>query len=185
MSVIALAGIGLVVWGLVTLDWVRIATGVVAFLAAAAWDYYKKRAAFRPDVFTVYQPLHKLVHVADEAIRSANAGGDRQKIDVARALLFAGMIDAASQGAGLSDKDFIALFAAVFQDMNYSDEARNQVIMFHQARELTKPGYAAIMTGGDLYTKFAKGRHHIIMTAGLVVQQFVDDPTFPTSISAL
>lgn len=185
MSVIALAGIGLFIWGVFTTDWVRMSTGVTAFLIAAAWDYFKKRAVFRGDLFNVYQPLHKLIHVADESIQSTSAPSEGSKADLARALLFAGMIDAASQGAGLSDKDFVSLFAAIFQDLGYSNDFRNQVITFHQTRAVKKPGYAAIMKGGEMYTKFAKGRHAIILTAGSVVEQFVRDAAFPSSASSL
>lgn len=186
MRYIPLVGIGLAIWGLVTLDWFRLGVGVLVFLGSFAWDLYKKRAVVQSgSLFSVYKPLHQLILLTRKTIEAGNLQPEHPKTRLACALFFMGMIDAASQGAGLEDKQFLDLFSAIFQDLDYTEPLRSSVLLFHQSAQLEHPGYAAIMKGGEVYTNFYNGNRTIVMAAGALIEDFVNDPNFPVAETAL
>lgn len=179
---IPLVGIGLAVWGLITFDWFRLGIGVVIFLGSFAWDSYKVRAVLQSGtLFSVYKPLNELIRLTRKAIETRNNEMEQPKTRLACALLFMGMIDAASQGAGLEDKQFLDIFTAIFHNLDYAEPLRSRVLLFHQSVQLKRPGYAAILKGGEMYTKFYNGNRMIIMTAGALIEEFVKDPDFPAT----
>lgn len=186
MRYIPLVGIGLAIWGLVTLDWFQLGIGVFLFLGSFAWDLYKKRAVVQSgSLFSVYKPLHELILLTRKAIDAGKLQSEHPKTRLACALFFMGMIDAASQGAGLQDRQFLDLFSAIFQDLDYAEALRSRVLLFHQSVQLDHPGYAAILKGGEVYTKFYNGNQMIVMAAGTLIEQFVNDPNFPETEAAL
>lgn len=186
MRYIPLVGIGLAIWGLVTLNWFRLSVGVLLFLGSFAWDLYKKRAVVQSgSLFAVYKPLHQLILLTKKAIEAGNLKPEHPKTRLACALFFMGMIDAASQGAGLEDKQFLDLFNAVFQDLDYTEPLRSRILLFHQSVQLERPGYTAIMKGGEVYTKFYNGNRPIVLAAGSLIEEFVNDPNFPATEATL
>lgn len=96
-----------------------------------------------------------------------------------------GMIDAASQGAGLEDKQFLDLFSAIFQDLDYAEPLRSRVLLFHQSLQLEHPGYKAILKGGEVYTKFYNGNRTIVLAAGTLIQELINDLNFPATEAEL
>lgn len=186
MRYVPLVGIGLAIWGLVTLDWVKVALGAAMFFAGFAVDLYKKRTVLKSgDLFSVYKPLHQLILVTRKSIDASAPNVEDPKTKLASALFFMGMIDAASQAAGLVDKDFLELHRALFHDLDFDDSMRSRVLLFHQAAQVATPGYTAIMKGGETYTKFANGNQMIVMLAGSFIEEMVKDPKFPKSVDAL
>ena len=156
------------------------------FLGSFAWDLYKKRAVVQSGgLFSAYKPLHQLILLTRKAIEAGSLQPDHPKSRLACALFFMGMIDAASQGAGLEDKQFLDLFSAIFQDLDYAEPLRSRVLHFHQSLQFEHPGYKAILKGGEVYTKFYNGNRTIVLSTGTLIQEFISDPNFPATEAAL
>lgn len=186
MRYIPLAGLGLALWGLLTLDWFKMVSGALLFFGVFAVDLYKKRAVIGSGkLFSVYKPLHQLILVTRKAIETGNHSTEEPKTQLASALFFTGMIDAASQAAHLPDKEFLQLWSALFRDLDFDEPLRSRVLLFHQAAQTSHPAYAAIMKGGDVYTKFHNGNQMIVVLAGTFIEELVSSPEFPTSVEAL
>ena len=186
MRYVPIIGIGLVVWGLVTLDWVKVALGAAMFFGGFAVALYKKRTVLKSGaLFSVYKPLHQLIVITRKSIDASAPNADDPKAKLASALFFMGMIDAASQAAGLVDKDFLELHRALFHDLDYDESMRSRILLFHQAAQVATPGYTAIMKGGETYTKFANGNQMIVILAGRYIEEMVKNPKFPKSVDAL
>lgn len=187
MKYAPLIGLGLAGWGLVTLDWFKIGIGAVLFFGAFFFDTYKKRSVVKNNkLFTVYRPLTELIRIVRKAIDSrSDFDAQSPKATLAQSLFFLGMLDAASQASNMNDKEFLQLFSAIFQDLNFEDDIKSRVLLFHQSLQTDHNAFAAIMKGGDLYTKFINGNTMAPVTAGMLVEEIVRDPRFPASVKEL
>lgn len=179
---IPLVGIGLAVWGLIVGDWFKISVGALLFFGAFAMDVFRKRAVMKDDqLFAVYRPLTDLIRIVHKSIEAAAFDAESPKGKLAQGLFFMGMVDAASQAAKLSDRQFLELFTAVFHDLDLGDTIKSRVLLFHQSLKTTHPAYAAIMKGGEVYTKFVNGNSGIPLVVGSVLEEIVNKPDFPAS----
>lgn len=188
MKYIPLVGIGLVIWGAITLDWFKAGIGLILFFGAFLIDLYKKRNVIaNDDTFTLYHSVTELIKIIRASVESSELDINNPKVILAQGLFIMGFIDAASQSANLNDDEFIDLFKAVFTDLDYEyDESyRAKIILFHQSIDVNHGAFPAIIKGGDLYNKFANGNSMAPLAASLLIEELVSDNNFPASVDEL
>jgi hypothetical protein len=186
MRFIPLAGLGVAIWGLFSLDWFKVGFGLLLFFGGFLVDVYRKRSILaKGDLFSVYKPLHELLQVARKMIETSDRNTSDPKTQLAVALFYMGMIDAASQSARLSDKDFLDLWSNLFKDLDIEEPLRSKTLLFHQSLQTKSPAYEAIMKGGEVYTKFARGNEMAVLASGGLIDGFVENPAFPASVEHL
>lgn len=188
MNYVSLIGIGLFIWGLVTLDWFKAGVGVVIFLIAFAVHWFKIRDAAKDDkVFNSYKILHDLIGIISNSLKDSDSDMDSSKAKLATALFYFGMVDAASQTSRMKDKQFLNLVKIVFANLDYLFEKSyiDKILLFHQTINTEHAAFQAIMKGGDMLTKFLNGNTMIPITAMMTIEELIEDPKFPASAEAL
>jgi len=183
---IPIVGAALAIWGLLSGDWFKAGFGVVLFFGAFLVDTFKKRAVLRDgSLFSIYRPLNDLIRVLRRSLEGAEFDAESPKGQLAQALFYIGMVDAASQHTGMSDRQFLELFSAIFQDQDFGDPLKSRVLLFHQSLKLDHPAYAAIKKGGEVYVSFLSGNRTPPILAGSLLRDIVNKPDFPSSVEAL
>ncbi len=186
MKYIPLAGAALAIWGLLSGDWFNVAFGALLFFGGFAVDTFKKRAVLKDSrLFAVYRPLYELIRVVRRSMENAEFDAEGPKGRLAQGLFYIGMVDAASQHAGMTDRQFLELFSAVFQDQDFGDPLKSKVLLFHQSLQLDHPAYLAIRQGGETYTKFLTENRMLPVVAGSLLKDIVNRPDFPASVEEL
>ncbi len=188
MKYIPLIGIGLAIWGAITLDWFKVGFGVVLFFGAFLIDLFKKRDVIaNDDSFALYRTVSELIKIIRASVESSNLDKNNPKVILAQGLFFMGLLDAASQAADLNDKQFMDLYKAIFTDLDYEfdENYRTKIILFHQSLNVNHNAFPAIIKGGDLYTKFASGNTMAPLAASMLIEELVTDDNFPASVDEL
>jgi hypothetical protein len=188
MKYIPIVGIGLAIWGVVTLDWFKAGIGTLLFIGSFAIDLFKKKGVMADEkVFAIYKMVSSLVHIIRKSLEDTSADSSNPKGKLAQGLFFLGMVDAASQSSNMNDSQFIDLFKSVFTDLDheFDSEYQSLILQFHQRIDTTHNAFPAIMKGGELFTKYAKGNTTIPLVAGNMIQELVADTNFPNSASEL
>ncbi len=186
MKYVPLAGLLFALWGLVTLDWPKLGVGLLMFLGGFAVDAYKKRAVLTDkEIFAAYRATNDLVRIVRKAFEGTPVYSPSAKSDLAQALFYLGMIDAASQSTGMSDEQFLGLFQAIFRDQGLDERLSARVLLFHQSSQVLHPAFRAVKQGGEMYRKFIGGNNAIPLAAGSMIAQFVVSPEFRESVDKL
>ncbi|MCU7854014.1 MAG: hypothetical protein KZQ80_17595 [Candidatus Thiodiazotropha sp. (ex Monitilora ramsayi)] len=188
MKFIPIVGIGLAIWGLVTLDWFKVGIGIFLFFLGFVIDLFKKRGAMSDDkVFAGYKALSQLTLIVRKSLDSSGIDSDSPKAKLAKGLYFLGMVDAASQSAGMDDRQFLDLFKSVFADMDYEydKDYQSKLIVFHQNLNTEHAAFPAIMKGEELFLNFTKGNSMAPMAGGMQIEELIEDDSFPGSIEQL
>tara|TARA_B110001469_G_scaffold86388_1_gene81811 strand:- start:6603 stop:7169 length:567 start_codon:yes stop_codon:yes gene_type:complete len=188
MKYLTIVGIGLVIWGVVTLDWFKAGFGALLFVIAFLIDLTKKKRVMSNDrSFSSYKTVSELIRFVRESIESYDIDPDNPKAKLAQGLFFLGIVDAASQASNLNDEQFLDLFNAVFTDLDYDfdEEFKEKIILFHQCLDTQHGAFPALMKGGDLFVKFINGNTMAPIAGGMLIEELVEDPKFPTSVAAL
>ena len=188
MKYVPLVGIGMAIWGLITLDWFKFGFGVVLFFGAFLFDFSKKKGAMKDDkVFPIYRTVSELTRIIRKSIEGTEAEKSPEKAKLAQGLFFLGMLDAASQAASLDDRQFLDLFKATFADLDYDFDQSYQtkLLLFHQSQNTKHGAFPAIMKGGELFTKFANGNTMAPIAGGMSIEELVQNPSFPASVEYL
>ena len=188
MLYVSLAGIGIFIWGLVTLDWFRAGAGLVIFLISFAIHWFKVRDAAKDDkVFSAYKTLHPLIQMISNLLRDSDIDMDSSKAKLSTALFYFGMVDAASQGLHMADDQFLNLVKIVFADLDYLFEKSfiDKILLFHQMGNTEHAAFQAIMEGGDMFFDFIKGNKMVPLTAHLRIEELIGNSKFPASVEAL
>ena len=127
MKYIPIVGIGLVIWGLVTLDWYKVGFGVLLFFLGFIIDLFKKKGAMSDDkVFAGYKALSQLILIIRKSLDSSETDIDTPKAKLVKGLFFLGMVDAVSQSSDMDDSQFLDLFKSVFADLDYEYDEEYQ-----------------------------------------------------------
>lgn len=187
MKYIPLVGFGLAIWGLVTLDWFKVGFGVILFIGGFLVHLYKQRGTLKDDkVFSTYKVVSELIRVIRQSFDD-DIDITTPKAKLATGLFLLGVVDAASQAASLNDEQFLNLQKAVFVDLDhiYAADFSSRILLFHQSMDIKHPAYAAIMKGGELFTKVANGNATATFAAGVLVDEFIQDSKFPASVEDL
>jgi len=188
MRYLGIVGIGLVLWGLFTFDWLLAGVGALFLLVSFIRDVFKKRGSMTDDkVFAIYKVLHQLIRIIRTGVEESDTALRNPKLKLAQGLFFLGMIDAASQASDMSDGQFLDLFKAVFTDFDYDfdENFQSKLLLFHQELATEHVAFPAIMKGGDLYTKFAQGNTATPLVGASLIKELVEDSSFPNSIEDL
>lgn len=186
MKYIPIVGLTLAAWGLLTLDWMKVGFGVFMFLGAFAIDTFKKRAVLKDDkLFTAHRALTELIRIVRRSFDATEIDTSSPKADLAQGLFYLGMVDAASQSAGMTDRQFLDLFQATFHDLDFGEEFSSRILLFHQSLQTSHPAFPAVMQGGDVYMKFINGNNTIPLASGTLIADFVRNPKFPNSVDGL
>ncbi|MCP4669170.1 MAG: hypothetical protein GY849_22775 [Deltaproteobacteria bacterium] len=189
---IPLVGVGLAIWGLVTFDWFKVGFGAVlffgTFLIGYLIDLFKKKGTLKDDkVFSAYRTVSELIRIIRKSIKESGVDMNSPKAKLAQGLFFVGMLDAISQTTNMSDKQFLELFKAVFTDLDYEfeDDYRARILLFHQSLNTEHGAFPAIMKGGELFTKFINGNTMAPIAGGVLIEELIEDPSFPASVEDL
>jgi len=188
MKYLPIVGIGLVIWGVITLDWFKAGFGALLFIVAFLIDLSKKKGVMKDDrTFSSYKLVSELIRIIRHFVESSEIDPNNPKAKLAQGLFYLGMLDAASQCANLSDKQFLDLFNAVFTDLDYEfdEEFKSKILLFHQSLNTEHGAFPAIMKGGDLFVKFINGNTMAPIAGGMLIKELVEDPNFPSSLEAL
>ena len=188
MNYVPIVGIGLAIWGLITLDWFKVGFGVILFFSTFLFDLFKKKGVMKDDkVFSAYYTVSELIRIVRKSMEESEIDMKNPKTKLAQGLFFMGMIDAASQAANMSDERFLELYKAIFTDLDYEfdDNYRSKILLFHQNLDTEHSAFTAIMKGGELFTKFANGNTMAPLTGGMLIEELVEDQSFPVSVEAL
>jgi len=183
---IPIAGLLLAIWGLFTLDWVKVGIGLLMFLGAFAIDTFKKRGVLKDDkLFAAHHALTELIRIVRQSFDITDVDTSSPKADLAQGLFYLGMVDAASQSTGMTDEQFLSLYQATFHDLGFGKELSTRVLLFHQSLQTSHPAFPAVMRGGELYMQFVNGNRTIPLAAGTLIAEFVRNPQFPASAESL
>lgn len=188
MKYIPIVGIGLALWGLVTLDLFKVGFGALLFLSAFLVDLFKKKGAMTDDkVFASYRTVSQLIQIIRKTLEATDIDTANPKAKLAQGLFFLGMLDAASQSADMDDGQFLDLFKAIFTDLDYEFDKNYQskLLLFHQSLATEHGAFPAIMKGVELFTKFANGNTTAPIAGGMLIEELVEDPAFPSSVEQL
>lgn len=188
MKYIPIVGICLTVWGLLTLDWFKVGFGVLLFLGAFLVDLFKKKGAMTDDkVFALYRSVSQLIQIIRKSLEASDIDTNNPKSKLAQGLFFLGMLDAASQVSDMNDGQFLKLFKAVFTDLDYEfdEDYQSKLLLFHQSLTTEHGAFPAIMKGGELFTKFAGGNTTAPIAGGMLIEELLEDPAFPSSVDHL
>ena len=186
MKYIPLTGAALAIWGLLSGDWFKVAFGALLFFGGFAVDTFKKRAVLKDGrLFAVYRPLTDLIRAVRRSMENADFDSEGPRGRLAQGLFYIGMVDTASKHAGMTDRQFLEIFNAVFQDQDFGDPLKSKVLLFHQSLQLHHPAYLAIRKGGEIYAKFLTEKGVNLGDAGPLLKDIVDGPDFPASVEAL
>lgn len=188
MKYIPLVGAGLAIWGLVTLDWFKVGFGAFLFFCAFLIDLFKKKGALKDDkVFSAYHTVSELIRTIRKSIEESEVYMNNPKAKLVQGLFFMGMLDAASQSANMSDKQFLDLFKAVFTDLDYEfeDDYRYRILLFHQSLNTGHGAFPAIIKGREFFAKFINGNTMAPIEVGMLIEELIEDPSFPASLEAL
>ncbi|MBV2135338.1 MAG: hypothetical protein AB2558_21285, partial [Candidatus Thiodiazotropha sp.] len=185
MKYIPIVGIGLAIWGLVTQDWFKVGFGVILFLTGFAVDLFKKKGVMKDDkVFQLYKVVSQIVHTVRESLDSDK---DSSKSKLAQGLFFLGLVDGASQSAGMSEEQFNSLFRSVFADLDhiFDESYQDKLLHFHNNSSPEHSALPAIIKGGELFINFAKGNSMAPLAGGMLVEELINSSSFPSSINEL
>ena len=188
MKYFPIVGIGLVIWGIVTLDLFMAGFGALLFIVAYLIDLYRKRDVLKDDrSFSSYKAVSDLIRIVRRAVESSDIDPNNPKAKLAQGLFYLGILDAASQAAKLSDEQFLDLFNAIYADLDYEfdEEFRLKILLFHQSLNTEHGAFPAIMKGGDLFVKFVNGNTMAPIAGGMLIEEIVENPDFPESLESL
>jgi hypothetical protein len=188
LKYIPLIGLGMAVLGLIQSDWLVAGFGVILFFGGFAVDLLKKRGALKDGkVFAGYKALVEYIRMIRSSLEGAGAEMNGAKGMLAQGLFFTGMIDALSQAGDLSDEQFLNLFTAVFTDFDYDfdSEYQSKLLLFHQSLAVNSKASAAITRGGELLNRVSAGNSGALFSADIIIEDFVTDPNFPSSLEEL
>lgn len=186
MNYIPLLAIGLAIWGLISLDWFKVGFAVVIFLVAFLYDLSKKKAIMKDDkVFSSYKTVTDLIQLIKQFLDGLNVNRTSPKAKIVQGLYFMGMVDAASQGFKLDNKQFLDLHKSIFHDLAFGDDITSNILIYHQKGNRNDKAYQAIMKGGDTFTKFMQGNTMAPLAAGPFIKEYIDDSEFPSSLTEL
>lgn len=208
---IPIFGVGYAIWGLFTLDWFKVAIGIVLYIGSFLHDYLKKRSALKDDkVFAGYRNLTELIRGIRKAINSLDSDFNNPKGVLIQALFFMGMINAASQALNMNDKQFIDLYNSIFIDLDdiINESLKLEILSFHQNYngEITDERFNAmldseatdeeiteeliaeidvsdvILAGREAYSELISENTLFFMVSANILQEFLLDPEFPDTI---
>jgi len=186
MKFIPLAGLLLAVWGLLTLDWIKVVFGLLMFLCAFAVDLFKKRKVIWSDkVFPVHKALTDSVRIVRQAFDHASSDTTSPKAKLALGLFVTGMIDVISRSADLDDSEFLELHKSSIDDLGFGSDFSRKILAFHQSAQVKHRAFAAIRQGAEFFTKAIDGNPAALLVCGSTIEEFVKDPAFPKSIDHL
>ncbi len=60
-----------------------------------------------------------------------------------------------------------------------------KILLFHQSLDTEHGAFPAIMKGGELFTKFANGNTMAPLAGGMLIEELIEDQSFPASVEAL
>lgn len=188
MKYVPLIGLGLAIWGLVTLDWFKVGFGAIIFFGGFLTHLYKQKGTLKDDkVFSNYRIVSELIRVIRQSIEGMDFDISDPKAKLASGLFLLGVVDAASQASNMTDDQFLNLYKAVFVDLDheYDKSFSSRILLFHQSLDINHPAFSAIMKGGELFTKFTNGNAMAPVASGVLIEEFIDDPNFPASVEDL
>lgn len=188
MKFAGIVGIGLVLWGLVTLDWFLAGSGVFFVLCGFLFHLFKQRGAMTDGkVFASYRTVSQLIRVIRTSLEASDIDADDHKVKLAQGLFFLGMLDAASQSADMDDGQFLDLFKAIFADLDYEfdENYQSKLLLFHQSLATEHGAFPAIMKGGELFTRFANGNTTAPLAGNMLIEELIQNPNFPSSVEQL
>lgn len=187
-----LAGIGIFLWGLVTLDLFIGIAGVVIFLIAFLIGFaryrFKLSGAVNDDtIISAHKILLPQIKVIQGMLDASGLDMHNSKAKLATALFYMGMVDSASQGLHLTDKQFLNFGKWVFEDLNYLFEKTyfDKIFLFHQTGNTEHPANQAITKGGKMFIDFINGNKTVSLAAHIEIKELFENPKFPASIEAL
>lgn len=187
MLYIAASSLLLIVWGLITLDWIKVGLGALTFIGCFSIDLYKKRKVLTDDkLAAAHQYLLEVIRVIKSSLNASGVDMGGEKTFLAQGLFYMGFIDALHQATNMTDDQFIALQKAVFSDLNFNAAFSSRIFLFHQTGQVSHPAFKAIMAGGKFFERLTAGDKAVeSMLAGSTVAEFVRDPAFPSSAATL
>lgn len=112
---------------------------------------------------------------------------DSSKAKLSTAFFYFGMVDAASQGLHMTDKQFLNFGKWVFEDLDYIFEKPyfDKILLFYQTGDTEHPAYQAITKGGKMFIDFINGNKTVSLAAHIEIKELIENPKLPASIEAL
>lgn len=160
MKYFGIVGIGLLLIGLITLDWFKIILGLLIFLIGFGIDLKNKKAAVNNElIFSVYHGVHDLLRVIVTTVESSHVDFNDAKVKNILALIITGFTDAASQAKNLSDNELMGLLDSVFSDLDhhYDKSFQAKLFVYYKTMYTDSVGFPMAMKGGELYMKSLGG----------------------------
>jgi len=192
MKWVLMAGGGLLIIGLINLDWFEIGLGVIiiagCFIYGFRLELLKKKGAMTDEkVFELYKALHPLIRIIRQALEGSEVDASTSKVKLVEGLFYLGMVDAASQSADMDDGQFLSLFKATFADIDYdfNESYQTKLFQYHQAISTDESAYQAIMEGGKAFVKFRGGNTTSILTTAPLIHSIAENTDFPSSVEEL
>jgi len=138
-------------------------------------------------VFSAYRTVSELIRIIRKSIEDSDIDLNSPKAKLAQGLFFMGMLDGASQSAGMDDEQFLSLFKTIFSDLDYDfdENYSSKILMFHQGLDTEHAAFPAVMKGGELITKFINGNTTAVLAGRMLLEEIISNDNFPESVNAL
>lgn len=145
------------------------------------FNVLKKIFGAKPTALEAAQQRLDLFVYACELFLQKSKFNNPEKANLAKCLIFLGAADCSSQLHSLSDVDFAKLTDAMFDKLGVNPLYRQLMLRYFLCMDKNISAKEAVIEGGNMFNKWIKGNESIPLTIILMLENYQNDPNFPTS----